>query len=179
MKERILIYLPLLLFIAAFIYIMFMFELPITKDIVIFEKKVDRIIIKGSVVSTDKKTLRDETFKYELNLVKKPGEEKFALDYDKSLLPRVMTVDSVITETKYDFLAPFRIGIGVNYKEERLDKDLICAYLFIRKARFELGPMTDFESLGLMVSHRTGNMSFGGYATLAGTLGIGVGFKPF
>jgi hypothetical protein len=130
-------------------------------------------------LSTNKETLKEEKFNFELNLKKLPGEEKFTLDYDKSLLPRAMVVDSVKTETKYDFLAPFRVGVGAHYDDDELDKDLICGYILIRSKHLEAGLVTDFESVGVLGAYRIGNISLGGYATLAGTVGLGVTVKPF
>jgi len=127
------------------------------------------IVIKGKVIVKDKPT------PYVITL-KEYEPEMFTFDLDKSLLPNSMTVDSVTTHKRYDFLAPIRLGYS--YNSTRNYKPTL-AYNPIHVKSLEIGVITAFDSVGVDIGIRYRNVGLMAYYQANNVYGVGLMIKPF
>jgi len=142
-------------------------NLPIIKDVKVITKK--EIVVKGKVIVKEKQVPYVITLKeYE------PNEYKF--DFDKSMLPTGMTVDSVETTKKMYFLDPIRLGYSINSSQEYRST---LAYNPIAYKSLELGIVTDFKSAGVDIGIRYRNVGFMAYYQLDNVAGVGIMVKVF
>ena len=142
-------------------------DIPIVKDIKIVTKR--EIKIKGTVI------VKEKIVPYVISLQEfTPNEYKF--DFYKSKLPDGMTVGSVETISKYDYLAPIRLGYGIMSTGEYRPT---IAYNPIAYKSLEIGIITAFDSVGVDIGIRYRNVGLNAFYQASNVCGIGVMVKVF
>lgn len=145
----------------------FVIDIPdIVKPKVFIKKEIQ---IKGKVI------VKDKPVPYIITLKEYEADE-WKFEPDLSLLPDTMTVDSVTTNKKFDFLAPARVGYSVNNIEEYRPT---LAYNPIRYKSIEIGIITDFKSVGIDLGVKYRNIGLNGYYMANKTYGVGLMVKVF
>lgn len=143
-------------------------------------KKVEKIVIRGSL---EKEKITGEKVKDPITItLKRSDNDTYSIDKKETELPSGMTLNSIDTIKKMDWIEPARISYMYNISTK--EKRIAVSYTLLRvqvykRFRVEFGPETDFKSIGLSAGLFCGNIGIIGSYDISKTTAAGISLRPF
>ena len=166
MKDRIIIY-PLILFCIFAGYQLLKSYYKFDGSKITPTKVIKKIKIKGSV------KIKEKEKPFDIVIVNEDGN--FEIDHEESILPQELVIDSISTETQYEWLEFFNIGIESDLKSYTPT----MSFTPLRWGDFELGATTNLSSIGATLKYKVlkSNIKIGASYYLNNELRFGISFQ--